>query len=90
MRIMEQISFYLNRFKVYGFKQVRMQELIAEAVSKELGIPIGRELVSYNEGEVRIKISGAAKAQMFLKKEAVRGAIEQALDVFQKRVHSVR
>jgi hypothetical protein len=78
---MEQITLYLEKFKRFGFKNQILKEVVMSVVKDELGLILERGDIDLKDGVVRIKVSGAAKSELFIKKELIqKKVLEQIKD----------
>lgn len=73
---MDQISLFLKKYENIGFKEVDLKRRIIETIKEETGLELKKDDIQINEKDVRINISGAAKAEVFLK----RGNIEKKIN----------
>jgi hypothetical protein len=72
---MDQISLYLKKYENLGFKERDLKQKIIEVVKEETGLELDKELISIRDMTVNISVSGAAKAELFMKRNIIEGKI---------------
>ncbi len=72
---MNQISLYLKKYENFGFKEADLKKKIIEIVKKETGVELDKEMISVNDMTANISISGAGKAEMFMKRKIIEDQI---------------
>lgn len=78
---MNQISLYLKKYEAIGFKDTDLKNRIIEVIKKETGIEIDKTKISINDMSVNISVSGAAKAELFLKRKSIENQINEIKNV---------
>ncbi len=68
---MNQISLYLKKYENFGFKEADLKKKIIEIVKKETGIELDKENISVKDMTANINVSGAAKAELFMKRKII-------------------
>ncbi|MBP9763299.1 MAG: hypothetical protein KBD10_00950 [Candidatus Pacebacteria bacterium] len=72
---MEQINLYLKKYENFGFKERELKLKIIEVVKEETGLELDKELISIKDMTVNISVSGAAKAELFMKRNIIESKI---------------
>lgn len=68
---MNQISLYLKKYENFGFKELDLKKKIIEIVKKETGVELSKENILVNDMTANINVSGAAKAELFMKRKII-------------------
>lgn len=76
---MESISLYLLKFKNLGVSEKRTKETIIRVIKNELGFEIEKDLIIVRDNEVRIKVTGPLKSELFMRKDSIQKQIESSL-----------
>lgn len=77
---MDQISLFLKKYENLGFKELDLKRRIISVVKEETGLELKNDDIQINEKTIRLNVSGAAKAEIFLK----RGKIEEKISDINK------
>ena len=76
---MQAISLLVARYGDLAGKSTAAKTAVAAAVAAAAGIKVDPAEVEISEGEVRLRLSGARRAALFLKREAAAAAAAAAL-----------
>ena len=68
---MNQISLYIKKYEIIGFKENDLKKKIIEIVQEETGVELVKDDISVNDMTARISISGAAKTELFMKRKVI-------------------
>lgn len=84
---MNQISFFLEKFKNIELQGVLVREALILAVKEECGILLPESAVSLKNGTLIVRAHPAAKSELFMKKERILARVERILG---KKIHNLR
>ena len=76
---MEQIAFYLEKFKTIGADSIIVKRVFIESVQKVFGITLTTSDVVIKDGVVRLSAHPALKSELFLKKTLLLQEISKIL-----------
>lgn len=76
---MEQISFFLERFKTLGLDSSLVKEAFIETVRKNLKITLSKEDVEVRDGTVYVKAHPALKSELRIKRQALLAELSSIL-----------
>lgn len=68
---MNQISLYLKKYETIGFQEQDLKKKIIEIIQKETGVELSNNSIKINDATAVISISGAAKAELFIKRKLI-------------------
>lgn len=72
---MDQISLYLKKYEKFGFPERDLKKKIIEVVKEETGLELDNKLITVRDMTVTISVSGAAKAELFMKRNIIENKI---------------
>lgn len=72
---MDQISLYLKKYENFGFKERDLKLKLIEVIKEETGLDLDKDLISIRDMTVNISVSGAAKAELFMKRNIIENRI---------------
>ena len=76
---MQNISFYLEKFKSFGMESLLVRERVSLILSQQFGITLSKEDVVVKDGTVTIKAHPLIRGEIFLKKKRFLKALEEDL-----------
>lgn len=65
---MDQISLYLKKYENLGFKDIELKRRVREILKKEFDADLLDDDIKIEEKTIRLNVSGALKAEIFLKR----------------------
>ena len=68
---MEQISFFLERFKSLGLDSSLLKQVFIETVQKTLKVTLSKEDVQIRDGVVSVKAHPAFKSELRIKRKEI-------------------
>ena len=68
---MEQISFFLEKFKTLGLDSALMKQIFIETVQKNLKTTLSKEDIEIRDGTVYVKAHPALKSELRIKQQAL-------------------
>lgn len=72
---MNQISLLLKKYENLGFKESDLKKKIIEVVKKETGVELEKDNIKLYDMTATLMVSGAAKAELFLKRKVIEDQI---------------
>jgi hypothetical protein len=78
---MNQVSLYLKKYENFGFKEADLKNKIIEVVKKETGVELKKKEIFLKEMTANISVSGAAKAELFLKRKIIENQINDIKNI---------
>jgi hypothetical protein len=85
---MEQISFFLAKFKNLGLGDAVAKAAFTEVVEKVLGVKLGPESVKLKDGTFFVSADSVVKSELFLKRSKILTELASFLGSVKK--HDVR
>jgi hypothetical protein len=79
MKDMQALSLLVARYGALATRESTARESVARAISEATATRVEPSEVEVLDGEVRVKVSGARRAALFLKREAATAAAAAAL-----------
>lgn len=68
---MDQISLFLKKYENLGFKDLELKRRIREILKKEFDADLSDDDIKIEEKTIRLNVSGALKAEIFLKRSVL-------------------
>lgn len=68
---MNQISLLLKKYENLGFKESDLKKKIIEVIKIETGVDLEKDNIKIHDMTATIVVSGAAKAELFLKRKKI-------------------
>ncbi len=78
---MKGIEVYLKKFENFGFKERELTKNIRQAVFDICNVEVSEKEVSIVDGVLRVSVSGAAKAEIFIKRKEIESRFEEILKI---------
>jgi hypothetical protein len=78
---MNQISLLLKKYENLGFKESDLKKKIIEIVQKETGVELKKDDIKIFDMNATLKVSGAAKAELFLKRRKIEEQINDIKNI---------
>lgn len=76
---MEQISFFLEKFKTLGLESTRAKEVFIEQAAKILSARISPQDIKIKDGILYVKACPALKSELYLKRKIFIGELSRTL-----------
>lgn len=76
---MQQISFYLEKFKAFGLDSVLVKRVFIETVRRVIGVEISPDALVIRENTLYVKAYPALKSEIYIKHEELVGELGKLL-----------
>jgi len=76
---MEQISFFLAKFKNLGLDDALAREAFIEIINKTLGVKLDQKSVRLKDGTFFVSAHPGIKSELFLKREKILESLSKTL-----------
>lgn len=74
---MEQIKFFLAKFKDYMPPELAAKKLVQEVIAHQTGVKLESRDIQLTNYTIYFKASSAAKSEIFIKHEAIMAELEE-------------
>lgn len=76
---MEQINFYLERFKNFKIKDQDLKEKIINIINEKVGVNVSLDEIKIINGVVKINKTGAEKSEIFINREKIESELNKKI-----------
>lgn len=83
---MEQIAFYLQKFKNLPPSPQAIRKSVAEAILECVGVAVPDDIIEVRNGTVFVRATGPLKSELFIKKTDILMRINQKLQTRVERI----
>lgn len=81
---MEQIWLYLQKYSKLDTDINSTKKLALKAVYEVTGIELEENKLSFEKGKIKVKVTGALKTELFLKREKINEIFSQSIQNLEK------
>lgn len=68
---MQSIEVYLKKFEHFGLKERELSKNVRQAIVDVCGVTVSEKEVSIRDGVLRVHVTGAAKAEVFMHRKEI-------------------
>ncbi|MEY2641185.1 MAG: hypothetical protein RL150_578 [Candidatus Parcubacteria bacterium] len=78
---MQSIEVYLRKFEHFGLKERELSKSVRQAIEDVCGVTVGEKEISIENGVLRVRVSGSAKAEIFIRRKEIEERFAEILRV---------